>query len=160
MKRILIVDDDEQIRNLLVDYFRHLSYEVLFAADGAEALKKLSQKNIDCIISDLVMPDMNGLELLKQVRSQKFRSQKFKLPFLIITGYPTIETAIEVMKEGAYDYITKPLQLEDVRIKVERALHTHSLEKSIKKMTGIGWAIIISIPIWLILGIIFGRVWR
>ena len=155
MKRILIVDDDEQIRNLLVDYFQYLNYEALFAADGAEALGKLSQNDIDCIISDLVMPDMNGLELLKQVRSQNN-----KIPFLIITGYPTIETAIEVMKQGAYDYIAKPLQLDDVRIKVERALHTKTLERSIKRLTGIAWAIIISIPIWLLLGIFFGKVWR
>jgi DNA-binding NtrC family response regulator len=155
MKRILIVDDDEQIRNLLVDYFQSLSYEVLFATNGIEALGKLNQNDIDCIISDLVMPDMNGLELLKQVRSQNF-----KIPFLIITGYPTIETAIEVIKHGAYDYISKPVQLEDVRIKVERALQTKTLERSIKRITGIAWAIIISIPIWIILGIIFGKVWR
>jgi len=155
MKRILIVDDDEQIRNLLVEYFQFLSYEVTTAANGAEALGKLDQDIFDCIISDLVMPDIDGLELLKQVRAHSR-----KLPFLIITGYPTIETAIEVMKQGAYDYCTKPLQLEDVRIKVERALHTTSLERSNKRLTGIAWAVIFSIPIWLILGIIFGKVWR
>ena len=156
MKRILVVDDDEQVRGLLVNYFQFLSgYEVTTAANGAEALGKLSQNVYDCIISDLVMPDIDGLELLKQVKTQDK-----KLPFLIITGYPTIETAIEVMKQGAYDYVTKPLQLEDVRIKVERALHTTSLERSIKRLTGIAWAVIISIPIWLILGIIFGKVWR
>jgi DNA-binding NtrC family response regulator len=155
MKRILIVDDDEQIRKLLVEYFRNLGYEVRFATNGAEALGKLSQNDIDCIISDLIMPDMDGLELLKQVRAQDS-----KIPFLLVTGYPTIETAIEVMKQGAYDYIAKPLQLEDVRIKVERALHTKKLERSIKRLTGIAWAIIISIPIWLLLGIIFGKVWR
>ncbi len=155
MKRILIVDDDEQIRKLLVEYFQQLGYEVKFAANGAEALGKLSQNDIDCIISDLVMPDMDGLELLKQIRSQNL-----KIPFLIITGYPTIETAIEVIKHGAYDYIAKPVQLDEVRIKVERALHTKKLERSIKRLTGIAWAIIISIPIWIILGIILGKVWR
>ena len=155
MKRILVVDDEEQIRSLLADYFQFLGYEVTTAVNGAEALEKLSQHVFDCIISDLVMPDKDGLELLKQVKTQNK-----KLPFLIITGYPTIETAIEVMKQGAYDYVTKPLQFEDVRIKVERALHTTALERSIKRLTGIAWAVIISIPIWLILGIIFGKVWR
>ena len=101
------------------------------------------------------MPDMNGLELL-----ERLREQRKKVPFLMITGYPTIETAVDVMKRGAYDYITKPLQLEDVRIKVERALHTKGLEKSLKKLSGIAWAILISIPIWLILGIILGKIWR
>jgi DNA-binding NtrC family response regulator len=155
MMRILIVDDEEQIRNLLVDYFQHLKYDVLFAANGAEALSKLSQNDIDCIISDLVMPDMNGLELLKEIRLKKY-----KIPFLIITGYPSIETAIEVMKQGAYDYIAKPLQLDDVRMKVERALHTKILESSNKRITGIAWGFIISIPLWLLLGIIFGMIWR
>lgn len=155
MKRILVVDDDEQIRNLLVEYFQSLGYGVMAAVNGTEALGKLTHDVFDCIISDLVMPDKDGLELLKQVKTQNK-----KLPFLIITGYPTIETAIEVMKQGAYDYVTKPLQLEDVRIKVERALHTTALERSIKRLTGIAWAVIISIPIWLLLGIVFGKVWR
>jgi DNA-binding NtrC family response regulator len=155
MKRIFVVDDDEQIRNLLVEFCHHLGYEVTTAANGVEALEKFNPYEMDCVISDLVMPDMDGLELLKQIKGQDKR-----VPVFIITGYPTIETAIEVMKQGAYDYIAKPLQLEDVRIKIERALHTQSLQKSIKRLTGIAWAVIISIPIWLILGIIFGRVWK
>jgi DNA-binding NtrC family response regulator len=153
--RILIVDDDEAIRELLKDFFQGLGYEMATAVNGSEALTMISQQDFDCILSDYVMPDMNGLELLEQLRKQKKN-----IPFLMITGYPTIETAVEVMKRGAYDYITKPLQMEDVRIKVERALHTKSLEKSLKKLSGIAWAMLISIPIWLILGIILGKIWR
>jgi DNA-binding NtrC family response regulator len=153
--RILIVDDDEAIRELLKDFFQGLGYEIITAANGSEAFTMISRHNFDCIISDHVMPDMNGLEFL-----ERLRDTKKKVPFLMITGYPTIETAVEVMKRGGYDYITKPLQLEDVRIKVERALHTKGLEKSLKKLSGIAWAILISIPIWLILGIILGKIWR
>jgi len=155
MARILIVDDDEAIRELLKEFFQGLDYEISTAANGSEALAVISQHDSDCIISDYVMPDMNGLELL-----ERLREQGKEVPFLMITGYPTIEIAVEVMKRGAYDYITKPLQLEDVRIKVERALHTKSLEKSLKKLSGIAWAILISIPIWLILGIILGKIWH
>jgi DNA-binding NtrC family response regulator len=153
--RILIVDDDEAIRELLKEFFQGLGYEMTSAANGSEALAVINQHDFDCIISDHIMPDMNGLELLEQIRELGK-----KVPFLMITGYPTIETAVEVMKRGAYDYITKPLQLEDVRIKIERALHTKGLEKSLKKLSGIAWAILISIPIWLILGIILGKIWR
>jgi two-component system response regulator PilR (NtrC family) len=153
--RILIVDDDEAIRELLKEFFQGLGYETTTSANGSEALTIINQHDFDCIISDNVMPDVNGLELL-----ERLREQGKKVPFLMITGYPTIETAVEVMKRGAYDYITKPLQLEDVRIKVERALHTKGLEKSLKKLSGIAWAILISIPIWLILGIILGKIWR
>ena len=153
--RILIVDDDAAIRELLKEFFQGLGYEITTAANGSEALTVISQHDFDCVMSDHVMPDMNGLELLEQIRELGK-----KVPFLMITGYPTIEIAVEVMKRGAYDYITKPLQLEDVRIKLERALHTKGLEKSLKKLSGIAWAILISIPIWLILGIILGKVWR
>ena len=153
--RILIVDDDEAIRELLKEFFQGLGYEMSTAVNGSEALTVISQHDSDCIISDYVMPDMNGLELL-----ERLREQGKEVPFLMITGYPTIEIAVEVMKRGAYDYITKPLQLEDVRIKVERALHTKGLEKSLKKLSGIAWAILISIPIWLILGIILGKIWH
>jgi two-component system, NtrC family, response regulator AtoC len=153
--QILIVDDDEAIRELLKEFFQGLGYGVVTAVNGSEGLRLISRHSFDCIISDHLMPDMNGLELLEQIREQNK-----KVPFLMITGYPTIETAVEVMKQGAYDYITKPLELEDVRIKVERALHTKGLEKSLKKLSGIAWAIIISIPIWLILGIILGKILR
>jgi len=153
--RILIVDDDEAIRELLKEFFQGLGYELKTASNGSEALTVINQHNFDCIISDNVMPDMNGLELL-----DRLSEQNKKVPFLMITGYPTIETAVEVMKRGAYDYITKPLQLEDVRMKVERALHTKGLERSLKKLSGIAWAILISIPIWLVLGIILGKIWR
>jgi DNA-binding NtrC family response regulator len=150
--QILIVDDDQSIRDFLKDYFTDLGYKAVAAENGAKALEILAQYDFDCIVSDLVMPDMDGLSLLKEVRAKKN-----KAPFLMVTGYPTVETAVEAIKQGAYDYITKPLQLDDVRIKVERALHAKGLETSVKKLTGIAWAIIISIPIWLILGIVLGK---
>jgi DNA-binding NtrC family response regulator len=155
MKRILIVDDDEQIRSLMVDFFKTLPYETVVAADGAEALEKISQVEVDCIISDLMMPDMDGIELLKQIRAQGK-----KIPFIMITGYPTVDTAIEAIKEGAYDYVAKPVQLNEVRFKVERVLHIKYLERSNKRLTGVAWAFLISVPIWLIFGIIFGKLWR
>ncbi len=154
-EHILIVDDDKAIRELLKEFFQELGYQITTASNGSEAAEAINAHNFDCVISDHVMPDMNGLELLEQLRKQNKN-----IPFLMITGYPTLEIAVEVMKHGAYDYITKPLQLEDIRIKVERALHTKGLEKSLKKLSGIAWAIVISIPIWLILGIILGKIWR
>ena len=155
MKRILIADDDEQIRSLLVDFFQTLGYEAVVATNGAEALANLSRDDIDCIISDLIMPDMDGIELLKQIRLQRK-----SIPFIIITGYPTVDSAIEAMKEGAYDYVSKPLKLNEVRFKVERVLHVKTLERSNRRLTGVAWAFLISIPIWLILGIVFGKLLR
>ena len=152
---LLIVDDDEAVRTLLKEFFQGLGYVVVTAEGGQEALQKLHNFEVDCIISDLVMPDMDGLALLKHIRAQSRNT-----PFLMNTGYPSVDSAVEAMKAGAYDYISKPLQLEDVRIKVERALYTKKLEKSVKTVNGIVWAILISIPLWLILGIVVGKVWR
>lgn len=154
-KSILIVDDDELIRKFLLDFFMDLKFEVVTAENGTDALKKFSPQTFDLVISDLMMPDMTGIELLKELIARDE-----KVLFFLITGYPTLETAVEAIKNGAYDYIVKPFNLEDLRIKVERAIMTRQLKSSLKNVSGILWALIISIPIWIILGIVFGFVWK
>jgi DNA-binding NtrC family response regulator len=153
--RILVVDDDEAIRSLLNDYLVTLGYDVITANDGEDALKKFIPGVFDCVISDITMPKITGLELLKLIRAQD------KKVFLImITGYPSIDSAVSAIKEGAYDYLVKPFHMEDIRIKVERALSARKTEKSLKSITGLLWGVILSIPIWLILGIVLGIVWK
>jgi DNA-binding NtrC family response regulator len=154
-KRILIVDDDELIRKFLLDFFVDLKYEVVIAESGEDALRKFVPQSFDIVISDLVMPDMNGIELLKELMAKDDQ-----VLFFLITGYPTLETAVEAIRNGAYDYIVKPFNLEDLKIKVERAIMTRQLKSSLKKVSGILWALIISVPIWIILGIILGFVWK
>ena len=153
--RLLIVDDDEAIRSVLDEYFTSGGYEVVTAGDGEDALKKFVPGGFDCVISDLMMPKIDGLELLKMIRMQDSR-----VFFLMITGFPDINNAVDAIKEGAYDYVTKPFHLEDIRIKVERILDIRKAHKSLKTMTGLFWALIASIPIWLILGIILGIIWK
>ena len=151
--RILVVDDDESIRLMLKDYFAGFGYDVVAAGDGEDALKKFSPGKFDCVISDLMMPKIDGISLLK-----KIKSLDKKIFFLMITGYPSIDNAIDAIKEGAYEYITKPFHMEDIRIKVERVLGAKKAAESLKRMTGLFWALIFSAPIWLILGIILGIV--
>jgi DNA-binding NtrC family response regulator len=95
------------------------------------------------------MPGMNGIELLKRVKTEKKN-----IIFLMITAHPTIETAVDAIKKGAYDYLTKPFHIEEVRIKLSRAMEKQGLTHSLRWANGLIWALIISIPIWLILGII------
>ncbi len=154
-KRILIVDDDETIRKFLVDFFDDLGYDVVTADCGEDAVAKYTPQVFDLVLSDLVMPDLSGIEVLK-----KLKSKDDKILFFIITGYPTLETAVEAIKKGACDYIVKPFNLEDLKMKVERALLTRDLQSSLKKVSGILWAVIISVPIWIILGIVLGFVWK
>jgi len=152
---VLIVDDEEQVRSVLMEYLVSLGYGVETAESGEDALKKFIPGHHECVVSDLFMPTVGGLELLKLLRKRDP-----KLLFLMITGYPSIESAVEAMKEGAYDYLTKPFKIDDIKIKLERAYQRRNLENSLKKVNGIMWGLIFSIPVWLILGIILGFVWK
>ena len=154
-EHLLVVDDEEQIRAVFKEYFSGLGYEIVTARSGREAVEKCITDRFDCIICDHLMPEMDGLAFL-----QELRSRDKETPFLMMTGYPSIESAIEAIRQGAYDYITKPVNLEDVQIKLERIMHVKNVEKTLKKTSGLLWAVIISVPLWLVLGIILGIVWR
>ncbi len=153
--RLLIVDDDAANLLVLGEYFTSCGHAVVVASDGEDALKKFVPGGFDCVISDLIMPKIDGLELLKRIKMQDRL-----VFFLMITGFPDINSAVNAIKEGAYDYVTKPFHMEDIRIKVERILSIRKTKKSFKTMTGLLWALIFSIPIWLILGIVLGAVWK
>jgi two-component system response regulator PilR (NtrC family) len=148
-KRVLIVDDEQDVRETLESVLQKIDYQPLSAANGEEALEVIRNQKVDIVLSDLYMPVMNGIELLKRVKSEKKN-----IIFLMITAHPTIETAVDAIKKGAYDYLTKPFHIEEVRIKLSRALEKQGLAYSLRWANGMIWALIISIPIWLILGII------
>ncbi len=149
LRKILVVDDEEDVRDTLHNVLKSLNYEPYTAASGAEALEIIKSTPIDVVLSDLYMPEMDGIELLKRVRAVEP-----KMVFLMITAHPTVETAVEAIKKGAYDYLTKPFHIEEVRLKINRALEKKGMAHSLKTANGIIWALLISIPIWLVLGII------
>ncbi|UCF63398.1 MAG: sigma-54-dependent Fis family transcriptional regulator [bacterium] len=151
--RVMVVDDEENIREVLSNYLESMNYEVDAAEDGQEALNKYQKGDFDLIISDLLMPNIDGLELLKRIRE----IDKDVL-FLMITGYPSIETAVDAIKKGAYDYITKPFHMEDVKLRIERAFEKRSLKERLKTVQGLMWALLFSIPLWLVLGIILAAI--
>ena len=132
--KILVVDDEESIREFLEIMLRKEGYEITLAEDGQKAKELLQKKSFDMIISDLQMPNMTGIELLKYVR-QDFP----EVLFMMITAFGTTETAVEAMKMGAYDYLTKPFKIDEVRINISNALRSKNLEfenKSLKKELG------------------------
>ncbi len=153
--RVLVVDDEENIREVLSNYLESMNYDVQTAEDGQDALNKYRKGEFDLIISDLLMPNVDGLELLKRVRDMDK-----DVIFLMITGYPSIETAVDAIKKGAYDYITKPFHMEDVKLRIERAFEKRSLRERLKTVQGLVWALLFSIPLWLILGIILAALIR
>ncbi len=152
-RHVLVVDDEEDVRETLSSVLKNLDYIPHVASNGVEALEVLKREKIDVVLSDLYMPEMDGIELLKRVRATDN-----KVVFLMITAHPTIETAVEAIKKGAYDYLSKPFHIEEVRLKINRALEKKGLSRSLKTANGIIWALLISIPLWLVLGIILASI--
>jgi two-component system response regulator PilR (NtrC family) len=121
--RVLVVDDEESIREFLEIMLRKEGYEVSTVEDGQKALEVIKKKSFDLVISDLQMPNMTGIELLKHVKDQYP-----DMLFMMITAFGTTETAVEAMKLGAYDYITKPFKIDEVRLNIANALRSQNLE--------------------------------
>jgi response regulator RpfG family c-di-GMP phosphodiesterase len=121
--RILVVDDEKVIREILADFLDMEGYVVHTVEDGVEALKELHRRSYNLVISDLKMPNMGGLELI-----QKITEESLPVLTVIMTGFGTVETAIEAMKRGAYDYILKPFKVEEVMHIVQRGLDRQRLQ--------------------------------
>ena len=120
--RVLVVDDEKFIRDILADFLGMEGYTVRTAEDGESALAELSRAKYDLVISDLKMPKMGGIELLQEVA----RVDPAAIT-VIMTGFGTVETAIDAMKRGAYDYILKPFKVEEVIHIVQRGLDKQRL---------------------------------
>ncbi|MDZ7261070.1 MAG: response regulator [candidate division KSB1 bacterium] len=153
MENILIVDDEVDVLNIIADMIRKWGYHPVTAQSGQEALEKFKTMAIDVVLTDLIMPQMNGLSLLKEIMTINDRAM-----VIMLTGYPSLDSAIQTIKEGAYDYLVKPIDGDELRIKLERCLERKNLLRSRAILRGLNWALIISIPFWLILGIILARV--
>jgi DNA-binding NtrC family response regulator len=107
--KVLVVDDDEQLRLALLSTLKHLSHECVLAQNAKEALTFLKKESFDLILSDLKMPKTDGIELLKQVKQNNINT-----PFVIMTAFGTIETAVLAIKLGAFDFIVKPFSKETI----------------------------------------------
>jgi DNA-binding NtrC family response regulator len=118
-KRILIVDDEESVREMLADLFGILGYEPIVARNGKEALNLLEKQQVSLVISDIKMPIMDGIEMVRQVR-ERYPS----LDVILITGYKPDYSWKEVMKAGACDYITKPFDIDTIEKKVKACLES------------------------------------
>src|SRR5213080_4141038 len=121
---ILIVDDEVAILNSLSPILEDEGYQVTVAKSGGEALKILVAEQPDLMLLDIWMPEMDGLETLKRAREQMP-----KLLVVMMSGHGSIETAVKAIKLGAYDYIEKPLSLENVTLRVRHALDQRRLEE-------------------------------
>jgi DNA-binding NtrC family response regulator len=124
---ILVVDDDHLILNMIADFLRNEGHSFDLADGAAKAFKLLESKKYDIVLLDKNMPGLNGkgeeggMDILRHIRSQLIPSET-----IMLTGYATIDTAIEAMKLGAFDYLLKPFSLENLRSKINRLLEYRS----------------------------------
>jgi DNA-binding NtrC family response regulator len=153
--KILVVDDDVELADTLTDHLLEQGYFAAKAYGGKEALDLLQERDFHLVITDLKMPGMDGMELLRRVKGIDR-----KVSVVLITGYGTIETAVDAIKLGAYDFIQKPFQFNELQIVIEKALDRHSLARELGAFKGLTLALLISIALWLGLGIVLVLLWR
>ncbi len=122
--KILLIDDDESFRKILDYNLKKEGYEVVSAPDGRKGLKRLETESFGVVVTDMKMPDMDGMEVLRRVKTEHPETV-----VIMITAHGSIEMAVEAMREGAYDYITKPLNRDALFMTLEKALQYQDLKE-------------------------------
>jgi DNA-binding NtrC family response regulator len=132
---VLIVDDEPDIQLVMSANLRKEGYEVDTADDGLEALKKLESRDYDAIVLDHQMPRLTGMQFLERLHDRAAgRAIDAEVPVIVITAYGTIEMAVQAMKDGAYSYLTKPIQYEDLSLQVKNAVERHRLSRELRTL--------------------------
>jgi two-component system NtrC family response regulator len=121
---ILIIDDDDSLRRVMEFSLVEAGYAVRIASSGEDGLRLFEQEVCDAVVTDITMPGMGGMEVLARIREKDEQ-----LPVIVITAYGTIESAVEAMKKGAFDYITKPFNRDELRMTLEKALTLRRLQR-------------------------------
>ncbi len=129
MARILVVDDERFIRNTIKDILEHEKYIVDVAEDATQAFEKAKTKHYDLILTDIVMPGINGIVLL-----EKLKDDGFEAPIMIMSAHGNIEIAVECIKKGAFDFLEKPLDLNRLLVSTRNALDKNKLVKETKTL--------------------------
>ena len=137
--RILVVDDKEQMRLVRQKFLAAEGYQVETAASAAEALAMLHTQRFDLVLSDIKMPGMDGVELLDRVRAQDATNNQANdheaingmTIVILMTAFGSIEAAVEAIKHGAADYISKPFEMDEALLRIKRALKERNLQRRV-----------------------------
>lgn len=128
MKKILVIDDEISVQESFRNFLKK-EYALLFASDGQEGVRRFQEASPDLILLDLIMPRMDGMTALKRIREADET-----IPIIMLTATRTIKTAVEAIKAGADDYLTKPFDLEELRWLLDKTLSNHDLEKEVQAL--------------------------
>ncbi len=124
MKNILVIEDDKKMREGLAEILKDEGYRVESAENGQSGIDIINKKDFDAVLTDLIMPVMGGMDVLRETRRMKPKTS-----VIIITAFGTIENAVEALKAGASDYITKPFKIDEVQTKIRKVLAETEFEK-------------------------------
>ena len=149
---IWIVDDDENIRDSLGRTLNEFGYGVEAFPSGREMLARLGSHSPDLFIVDVRMPEMSGMDLTRAITEKDPRAI-----VIVLTGYPSIEDAIEAIQIGAADYLAKPFDKAQLRIRVENLLGMRRLQNRLKHTTTANRTLLESLPVWIVLGMLLAR---
>jgi len=153
--KILVVDDDRGLTDNLVQYLKKMDYQAFPAYGGREGLTKFEQDDFQVVITDLKMPEMDGMELL-----EKMKKLDNDAIVIILTGYGTIESSVAAVKKGAYDYIPKPLEFKEIELIVNRALDKHTIFSQMRMFRGMFYFLLLTIPLWILSGMLLISAWK
>ncbi len=149
MQNVMIVDDEEDIVELMSETLDVWGYRPIVAHDAEEALEKFREQPVDLVLTDLRLPKKNGVQLCDEIKGMDDSTE-----VILFTGYPEIDSAIDAMKIGAFDYLTKPVDLSELKLKIERGLEKRSIRSASNPMKGLAWAVLLSVPLWLAMGVV------
>ena len=149
MATIWVVDDEEPVREVLGAMLQQLGYETRLFPDAAALLNAFHPGQVDLVLTDVRMPGMDGLALTRILREKDP-----KLAVVILTGFPSVDDAVEAIRLGATDYLTKPFRMEEIRLRLLRALETRDLLQQVRRGRMLTWLLIGSMPFWFVLGLL------
>ena len=155
MERILVVEDDEGIRDLLVETLTRWGFEPVLAENGQVGLEKFHSESFSIIITDVRMPIMDGLTMLKAMKREKP-----KIPIIVITGYPSVDSAVESLVEGADYYLVKPLNIDDLEAKIKKCFQKRKTQRALDSMKIANIVMVVLIPLWIIAGFLLAKLWE
>ena len=152
---IWVVDDEATVREALESMIKELGYQVRTFTTAEDVLSAYRRTEVapDIVITDVRMPGMSGMDLTRAILEIDPHAI-----LIILTAYPSIPNAVESIRGGAVDFLSKPCRIEEMRIRLEHALESRDLQARLKKTRRITWALIGSLPIWFVLGIILAKI--
>jgi len=149
MATVWIIDDEQATSDVLGAMLQELGYEIRVFNQAREALAAYRPGVADVVMTDIRMPGLAGLEFTRAIREKDPRAT-----LIVLTGFPSVEDAVEAIKMGAADYMTKPFRLEEIRLRLLRVLEARDLQDRFRRNRMLTWLLIGSLPVWFILGIL------